>query len=130
LRLLGGTRAAVVCGEDGLDEVTLGAVTAVSEVTPQAIREYTWQPELFGLARREMAALQVDGPQASAEMIRSVLSGQAGPHRDIVLLNSAASLWIAGEDESLRLCCERAAEAIDQGAARQLLADLVKVSHS
>ncbi len=128
LRLLGCTRAAVVCGDDGLDEVTLAAATSVSDVTPQGIREYAWQPETFGIASGDMTALQVDGPQASAEMIRGVLDGQAGPHREIVLLNSAASLWIAGEDPSPTACRQRAADAIDRGDARRLLADLAEAS--
>ena len=129
LGLLGSTRAAIVSGEDGLDEVTLAGVTMVSEVTPEAIRELSWTPESFGLARSGLTGLQVDGPSASAEMIRGVLDGQSGPHRDIVVLNSAAALWIAGEDPSLELCCRRAAEAIDQGAARQVLTALAETSH-
>lgn len=129
LRLLGATRAAVVSGDDGLDEVTLAGATNVSEVTPEGIRELIWTPESFGIARGDLEALKVDGPQASAAMIHAVLDGQPGPARDIVLLNSAAALWIAGQDPSLEVCCQRAAYAIDQGDARQVLQALAETSH-
>jgi anthranilate phosphoribosyltransferase len=130
LRLLGATHAAVVSGEDGLDEVTLAGATMVSEVTPDAIREIQWVPEAFGIARGELTALRVDGPQPSADMILGVLDGQMGPHRDIVVLNAAAALWTAGESPSLEVCRERAAAAIDEGTARKVLAALVEASHS
>jgi anthranilate phosphoribosyltransferase len=130
LRLLGSTRAAVVSGEDGLDEVTLAGATVISEVTPEGITERSWTPEAFGVARGELTNLKVDAPETSAQMILAVLDGQTGPHRDIVLLNSAAALWIAGEDPSLEACCRRAAAAIDQGAARQVLNALAETSHA
>ncbi len=129
LRLLGATRAAVVSGEDGLDEVTLAGATNVSEVTPQGIREFAWTPDSFGVARGDPEALKVDGPPASARMIRDVLDGQPGPHRNIVLINSAAALWIAGQDPSLEVCCQRAAHAIDQGEAKRVLQMLADTSH-
>jgi anthranilate phosphoribosyltransferase len=130
LRLLGATRAAVVSGEDGLDEVTLAGATMVSEVTPDSIREFQWVPEAFGIARGELSALRVDGPQPSADMILGVLDGQTGPHRDIVVLNAAAALWTTGESPSLEVCRQRAAAAIDEGTARKVLAALVDASHS
>jgi anthranilate phosphoribosyltransferase len=130
LRLLGATRATVVSGEDGLDEVTLAGATLVSEVTPDAIRQFQWVPEEFGIERGDLTALRVDGPERSADMILGVLDGQPGPHRDIVVLNAAAALWTAGESPSLAVCRQRAAEAIDQGAARKTLAALVEASHS
>jgi anthranilate phosphoribosyltransferase len=129
LRLLGATRAAVVSGEDGLDEVTLAGETNVSEVTPEGIREFVWTPESFGIARGDLQTLTVDGPQTSAEMIQAVLDGQPGAHRDIVLLNSAAALWIVGQDPSLEVCCQRAAYAIDQGDAKRVLQALAETSH-
>jgi anthranilate phosphoribosyltransferase len=128
LRLLGSNRAAVVSGEDGLDELTLAGATNVSEVTPGAIRELQWHPEMFDVPRGELTALRVEGPQASAEMILGVLDGQAGPQRDIVVLNAAAALWIAAEGDSPPECARRAADAIDSGAARNVLHALVEAS--
>jgi anthranilate phosphoribosyltransferase len=130
LQLLGCRKAVVVCGEDGLDEVTLGGATNATEVTPQAIRELTWHPPDFGLAAGDLAPLRVDGPEASAAVIRGVLDGQPGPARDIVLINAAAALWTVGRDDSLHKCAEISAEAIDSGAAKRTLLELIDVSKS
>jgi anthranilate phosphoribosyltransferase len=130
LALLGSRRAVVVCGEDGLDEVTLGGSTFVSEVTPNGTTEYTWAPEQFGLTSGDTAALRVDGPEASAEVVRSVLDGKHGPQRDVVVLNAAAALWTAGRSDSLSECAGLAAEAIDRGVAKRTLANLVEASQS
>ncbi len=128
MRRLGSLRAVLVCGRDGLDEVTLADETVVSDVTPEGVRETVWSPTDFGLPRGEMAALRVDGPEASAALIRQVLDGQSGLARDIVVMNAAAALWTARRTESLREGAERAAEALDSGAAKRLLAELVEVS--
>lgn len=130
LALLGSERAVVVCGEDGLDEVTLGGATFVSKVTPEGTAELTWTPEQFGLTSGDTAALRVDGPEASAEVVRSVLDGKPGPQRDVVVLNAAAALWTAGKSDSLSQCAALAAEAIDGDAANRTLADLVEASQS
>jgi anthranilate phosphoribosyltransferase len=69
LRLLGSTRAAIVSGEDGLDEVTLAGPRWFRSVTPEAIRELSWTPESFGVARSGLTGLQVDGPERQRQMI-------------------------------------------------------------
>jgi anthranilate phosphoribosyltransferase len=130
LQRLGGQRAVVVCGRDGLDEVTLAGETEVSEVTPNGIFLSSWSPEMFGMAAGDLAQLRVDGPEASAEMIRQVLDGRPGPARDIVMMNAAAALWTVRLVESLRDGVELAAAVLDSGAAKQRLADLVDASHS
>ncbi len=130
LSLLGAQRAVVVCGEDGLDEVTLGGVTNVTEVVGHALTELTWQPADFGLEESGNESMLVDGPQASAAMIREVLSGKAGAARDIVVINAAAALWTAGINESLVECATKTAEAIDSGAAEGLLAKLAQANHA
>lgn len=128
LALLGCRRAVVVCGEDGLDEVTLAGATNVTEVTPSGIRETTWQPDQFGLATNDLDSLRVDGPEASAAMIRDVLGGSRGPARDIVVMNAAAALWTAGKCETLGECARLAGEAIDVGRAEKVLSDLIRIS--
>jgi anthranilate phosphoribosyltransferase len=130
LRLLGVRRAVVVCGEDGLDEVTLGGVTNVSDVQPDGIRQFAWHPEEFGLGTADVAPLRVDGPESSAAVIRRVLAGEPGPARDIVLANAAAALWTAGKSTSLQACTQAAAEAVDRGAAAKLLEDLIAASNA
>ena len=129
LQLLGSQRALVVCGADGLDEVTLAGTTHVTEVGPDGLREFTWAPEEFGLSRSPLDSLKIEGPTDSAAMIRQVLLGKPGPPRDIVVLNSAAALITAGKATSPREAAQMAATAIDSGAAQALLARLAERSH-
>lgn len=130
LSLLGAKRAVVVCGEDGLDEVTLSGATKVTEVAGHALTELTWYPADFGLKESGKEPMLVDGPRASAAMIREILAGQPGASRDIVVMNAAAALWTAGVDDSLSKCAAKTADAIDCGAAEELLAKLTETSHA
>jgi anthranilate phosphoribosyltransferase len=129
LLLLGIRRAVVVCGDDGLDEVTIAAPTRVTVASDGELQEITWTPEDFGVRRSSLDALIVDGPVESAAMIRNVLDGNAGPARDIVVANAAAALWTAGKSGSLEACAYFAVAAIDGGTARDLLERLVELSN-
>lgn len=129
LSLLGTRRALVVCGDDGLDEVTLAAPTQITIVEGERLSEMTWTPEMFGLKRAPLTSLSVEGPIESAAMIRNILAGQPGPPREIVILNVAAALFTAGVSENLAHCVEKATSAIDTGAAAELLAKLAQTSH-
>jgi anthranilate phosphoribosyltransferase len=122
LARLGTQHAVVVHGTDGLDEVTLAGATDVLEVRSGSVEPTTWRPEEFGLATAGKETMLIDGPAASAAIIRRVLDGERGPPRDVVVLNAAAAIWTAGADSSPKACAERAAEAIDSGAATELLA--------
>jgi anthranilate phosphoribosyltransferase len=128
LRMLGTRRSLVVAGQDGLDELTLAATTDVSETTAAGIQEFAWTPRDFGLEFQDLNSITVDGPQASAEMIRGVLAGTPGPARDIVVMNAAAALWLVGTNSDLPGCADRAAEAIDRGDAEDLLRRLIEVT--
>jgi anthranilate phosphoribosyltransferase len=130
LERLGTTRAAVVHGTDGLGEISLAAPTEVIEVRGGETLRFTWRPEDFGVATSNLEGLQVDGAAASAAIVRQVLDGQTGRARDIVVLNAAAALWVAGGGDSPLACAQRAAAAIDQGAAQELLSRWVEVSRS
>jgi anthranilate phosphoribosyltransferase len=129
LALLGTQRTLVVYGEDGLGEVSLAGRSLVTEVTPQGLREFVWSPQDFGLSAADRTTLLVENPRESAAMIERILSGEAGPPRDVVVLNAAAALWTAGYHASPLACAERAAEAIDSGAARATLARLIALSN-
>ena len=129
LQRLGTKRSVVVCGEDGLDEVTIGSKSFVSLATESGIEQIEWAPEDFGLERASKQELVIDGPDQSAERIREILAGKAGPPRDVVVINVATALWITGFSDDLRKCADHAAEAIDSGKARELLAKLAEVSH-
>lgn len=130
LLLLGTRHAIVVQGEDGLDEVTLAGPTRVTEVVDGGLRNFSWTPSDFGLEPASLESLLVDSPAESAAVIRQVLSGTPGPARDIVVLNAAAALWTAGKAASPRQAAERAADAIDSGAAARLLTRLVELSNA
>jgi anthranilate phosphoribosyltransferase len=130
LRLLGVQRALVVSGEDGLGEVTLAGITHASLATCGAEENMTLAPEDFGLGRAPLDAIRVSGPADSAALIRQVLVGARGVARDIVVLNAAAGLLTFDERASPRACAERAALAIDSGAASDLLHRLAALSHA
>ena len=129
LQQLGTKRSAVVCGEDGLDEVTIGSTSYVSLATESGIEPLEWAPEDFGLERASKLELVIDGPDESAARIREILDGKTGPSRDVVVINTATALWITGFSEDLKKCADKAAEALDSGKAKELLAKLAAVSH-
>ena len=119
LRGLGTERTVMVTGSDGLDEVTLNGPTDVFVIEQDSISGTQWEPSDFGLSDRSLESLAVENAADSADIIKKVLSGDKGPHRDIVVLNAAAALWAARVDQDLRNCAERAIEAIDCGAAAE-----------
>lgn len=128
LQRLGAEHAVVVYGRDGMDEVSLGAATMVGELKNGEILEYEIHPEDFGLAMVSNRALKVETPEQSMALLRGVLDGQSGAPRDIVLLNAGAALYAAGVVPTMKDGVARAREAIDSGAARAKLAQLVAFS--
>jgi anthranilate phosphoribosyltransferase len=126
---LGTKRSVVVSGEDGLGDVTLAGTTYVTEVADRGMREFTWQPEDFGIARQSLDGLMIESPAESAVLIRKLLAGERGSTRDIVVLNAAAGLLVAGREAKPQAAAERAGEAIDSGAAEELLGRLAARSH-
>ncbi len=122
---LGVHRAVLVCGRDGLDEVTLAAPTQVRIVQGDEYAVAEWSPADFGLAAVELNEVQADGPASSAATIRAVLDGAENPARRLILANSAAALWAAGAVPTLRDGVARADAAITSGAARRVLDQLI-----
>ena len=120
LRRLGVGRAWVVHGA-GLDELTLAGETSVAALEGGAIRCFTVSPEDAGLTRSGLEALRGGDGEANAAALREVLGGQPGPRRDVVLLNAAAALVVAGRVPELGEGVRRAADAIDEGRATALL---------
>lgn len=127
LRRLGTSRALVVHGS-GLDEISTIAPTRTSEVAPAGVRTYELTPADFGLGQAA-APPRVADAAASATIIRDVLAGAAGPARDLVLVNAAATLVLAGRAADWRAGMGVAAAAIDAGAAARALARLVETSN-
>jgi anthranilate phosphoribosyltransferase len=120
LHRLGTQRAWVVNGS-GLDELTLAGPTTVAELAGGEVRSFTLTPEDAGLAQAPLEALRGGDPQANAAIAREILAGAPGPKRDVVLLNAAAALVVAGRAADLREGVRLAAAAIDDGRARVLL---------
>lgn len=117
-----GTRSAtVVCGADGLDEVSLAGPTLAWCVRGRDIFREEWTPASFGLPTHDPAAWRVGGPADSARVIRAVLEGQGGPCRDIVLANAAAALWTSGKVADLPAGVALAGETVDSGAGARKL---------
>ncbi|AJE18986.1 anthranilate phosphoribosyltransferase [Neisseria elongata subsp. glycolytica ATCC 29315] len=119
LQQLGSQHVLVVCGSDGLDEITLTGETYVAELKDGTIREYTISPEQFGLPlRRNLDEIKVADSRESLSMMNAVLAGEAGAARDIVLLNAAAALYAGNVVSSLTEGMAAAREAIDSGRAK------------
>jgi anthranilate phosphoribosyltransferase len=127
LAMLGTTRAWVVHGSDGLDEVTLDGVTTVAEASPNGVSLFELRPEDFGLKPESLSSLECDHPKESALIIQQILShGRRDCARDLVIANAAAGLVVAGVAEDLHTAASLAAESIDSGAAASKLAELVR----
>ena len=129
LQRLGAQHALVVYGQDGLDELSLGAATLVGELKDGEVREYELHPEDFGLPMAATRRLRVADATESAAMLRGVLAGDAGTARDIVLLNAGAALYAANVVPDVPAGIAKAAEVIDSGAARRTLDAFVAATH-
>jgi anthranilate phosphoribosyltransferase len=130
---LGVSRAFVVHGADGLDEISISGETSVAELRDGAVRSFTAVPEDFGLRRAPLETIRGGDAKHNAEIIhkilgRSLLYREHGPHRDIVLANSAAALVAAGCAADFLDGVRLAQESIDLGAARAKLDALVEFS--
>jgi anthranilate phosphoribosyltransferase len=128
LARLGTRHALVVCGEDGLDEVSLTGPTQVRQVREGTVACGTWTPEDFGLERCSLSDLQADGPQASAARVRSILEGQDGPATRVVLANTAAALLAAQRVRTPVEGVALARSAIASGRAKAVLERLAACS--
>ena len=128
LLLLGSDRAWVVHGADGIDEMSTTGHTKVSECRNGAVSTFYVHPSDFGIPKAERKDLQGGDAATNASIVRDVLDGKKGPRRDVVLLNAGASLFVAGKAASVREGIERAAQAIDSGAARSKLDAMVAAS--
>ena len=125
LERLGAEHALVVYGQDGLDEVSLGAATLVGELKNGKITEYEIHPEDFGFAMSSNRALRVETPEQSRAMLQGVLDNQEGPARDIVVFNSAVALYAANVVESIEAGLAPARAALANGAAKAKLQQLI-----
>jgi anthranilate phosphoribosyltransferase len=127
---LGSARALIVCGSDGLDEITTTGTTAVTELDRGTVRNFTIRPEDVGLPSAPPQALVGGDARQNAAALREVLDGSPGPYRDVVLMNAAAGLVVAGRAATLREGVTLASQVIDSGRALARLEALVRVSQA
>lgn len=126
---LGHERAWIVHGEHGFDELTTAGATYVAEWKNGEIRKFQVTPEEVGLPRCRPEDLAGGDGEQNAKILRAILSGQKGPLRDTVLLTTAAALVIGNKAEDLRDGIERAAKAIDEGRAMEVLEKLIAITN-
>jgi len=122
---LGVRRAFVVHGAGGLDEISPAGATRVAEVRDGTISHFTVTPEDFAVPRAPLEALHGGGPQENAALIRNIFDGEAGPRRDVVVLNAAAALVVSGLAGDFREAARLATKVISSGAAKDKLEQLV-----
>jgi anthranilate phosphoribosyltransferase len=125
---LGCERAMVVCADDGIDEISITERTRVIEVRDGGTEEVFTTPEELGLERARPATIAGGTPDENAVTVRAVLAGEPGPGRDVVLANAGAAIVCAGGADDLQAGIQRAAEAVDSGAAAEVLDDLVALT--
>lgn len=126
---LGCRRGFVVHGSDGMDEITLTGPTLVAAISGNTVEVQTIEPEQFGFRRCLLEDLQGGDAGDNARIVTDILNGVTGPKRDIVLLNSAYALVAAGLAGDVDAGIEQASGALDSGAARETLEELVRITN-
>jgi len=117
LHQLGSEHVMVVCGADGMDEISFSGDTFVAELKDGKLSEYTLNPQQFGLSHHDLSSIQVRNVDESKAMILDVLNGHKSPARDIVLLNAGAAIYVSGKADSLKEGMNKAAQVLDNGLA-------------
>jgi anthranilate phosphoribosyltransferase len=125
-----GTRRAWVVHGSGLDEISLAGPTTIASFEAHRHSSFTFEPEEIGLERCDPGALRGGGPEANAATLEEILKGERGPRRDVVLLNAAAALVVAGRAADLREGMREAALAVDGGGAAALLDKAREISRA
>lgn len=130
LKQLGSRHVMVAHGADGMDEISISGPTFVAELKEGVVREYTVQPQDFGLQAAALNDIQVANGDEAKAMLLAVMNNHPGAARDIVLLNAGAAIYVSGIAASLADGVKKAAEIIASGAAKQKLEQLVQASNA
>ena len=125
-----GVRAKLFRGQDGLDELTTTGISTVFDVRDGEVREGTLDPQAAGFPRVSVQDLRGGDAEEGARIARTVIGGETGPKRDVVLLNAGAALEVAGIVPSLAEGIAAAARSIDEGAAAAVLERWIAVSRA
>lgn len=127
---LGSIHTMVVHSEDGMDEISNCAATRVSELKHGKVSSYSIEPEQFGLRRAKLSELVVVSPAESLAKVDAILKGEQGAARDIVVLNAAAGIYVAGRSDTLEEGVLSAQQAIDSGNALAAQQAYIKATQS
>ncbi|MFM2415106.1 MAG: hypothetical protein RI911_799, partial [Candidatus Parcubacteria bacterium] len=127
---LGYTRALIVHSEDGMDEISTRAKTHAVLISGKKSTKITIDPQKLGFKKPSLNALHGKDAAYNSGIIRNILNGEKGPQRDIVLLNTAAALFVSGAAQDIHSGIRKAAESIDSGHARKVLEDLVVATNA
>lgn len=130
LQGLGCHHALVVHGEDGLDEITVTDSTRIYELKDGYVKNYAISPEDFGLPRASLDSLRGGTTEENATLLRAILAGGRGHHRDVVLMNAAAALLAGDRVATIQQGLALAGEVIDDGSALAKLEQLTEFSQS
>ncbi len=129
LNRLGIIKAFVVHGKDGVDEISISNATLIGEVEKGEVKLYEFVPEELGIERKNLQQVCINSPEESFRMGFSVLEGEEGPHRDIVLLNATFGILASGKTDDRKIALEMAKESIDSGSAKRKLEEFIELSN-
>lgn len=130
LKQLGSNHVMVVHSEDGMDEVSVSAMTHIAELKNGEVKTYSASPSDFGLDMSDIASLKVETVEQSLSVIQSVLANTPGPARDIVCVNAGAAIYVAGMADSWQAGVQMAQSVIANGKASDVLKNLVEKTNS
>jgi len=130
LRRLGSEKAWIVHGRDGMDEITITTSTSIAALHNGEIERHEIRPRDAGLETATLADIQGGAAEENAAALTRLLNGEKGAYRDIVLLNASAALIVAGKAKNLREGVTQAGDALDTGAAKTVLSNLISCSRA
>jgi anthranilate phosphoribosyltransferase len=130
MKKMGVKNALVVHGRDGMDEITTSTTTLVNEIKNGEIIEYELDPKDYGIAYANPTDLKGGEASDNAEITRKILAGEKGPQRDIVVLNSAAGIYVSGKAASIAEGVKIAEEMLDSGKAAKKLDELIAFTNN
>ena len=130
LAQLGSRHVMVAHSDDGMDEVSVSAVTHIAELKDGEVKTYSVSPSDFGLEMTDITALKVDTVAQSLAVIQSVFADTSGPARDIVCVNAGAAIYVSGIVDSWSAGVQMAQSVIASGKAANVLKELVEKSNS
>ncbi len=127
---LGTKRAWVVHGHGGMDELSISGPSLVAKWNGNQVETFETAPSDFGLKEAQLQDVMGGGPKENARICLSILEGEKGPKRDMVVMNAAAAIYIAKGVKDLKEAAQLAQESIDSGRARQVLSNLIKLTNA